>query len=55
MSAVQRGPHDDLILTDEPLIAQRTAWFETYTSQKSVFALDAGGPYSCPCCGHVTL
>jgi hypothetical protein len=55
MSAVWRGPDDDPSLTDEQLIAQRTAWFETYTSQKNVFASEPGGPYSCPCCGHVTL
>jgi hypothetical protein len=54
-SAVIRGPGDDPTLTDEELIARRTAWFAAYTSQKNVFAPEAGGPYSCPCCGHVTL
>jgi hypothetical protein len=54
-AAVVRGPHDDPSLTDEELIAQRTRWFETYTAQKNVFADTSGGPYSCPCCGHVTL
>ena len=50
-----RGPHDDPSMTDEELIAQRTGWFETYNAQKNVFATKSGGPYSCPCCGHVTL
>lgn len=54
-SVVLRGPHDDPLLTDEQLIAQRTQWFEAYTSQTNVFAQESGGPYSCPCCGHVTL
>jgi hypothetical protein len=52
---VVRGPHDDPSLSDEELIVQRTRWFEAYTSQKNVFADSSGGPYSCPCCGHVTL
>ena len=42
-------------MTDEELIAQRTGWFETYHAQNNVFANRSGGPYSCPCCGHVTL
>ena len=50
-----RGPGDDPSLSDEELIAQRTAWFETYTSQRNVFAPSDGGPYTCPCCGHPTL
>ena len=50
-----RGPNDDPSLTDEQLLAQRTQWFETYTSQANVFGPASGGPYSCPCCGHVTL
>lgn len=54
-SAVVRGPHDDPSLTDAELIAQRTRWFEMYTAQKNVFANESGGPYSCPCCGHVSL
>lgn len=54
-SSVVRGPHDDPSLSDEELIAQRTRWFEAYTSQKNVFADSSGGPYSCPCCGHLTL
>ena len=54
-SAVVRGPHDDPSLTDEQLIVQRTQWFETYAAQKNVFAPSSDGPYSCPCCGHVTL
>jgi cysteine-rich CPCC protein len=52
---VVRGPHDDPSLSDEELIAQRTAWFAAYTSQKNVFAPSGGGPYTCPCCGHPTL
>lgn len=52
---VVRGPHDDPSLSDEELIIQRTRWFEAYTSQKNVFAHGPGGPYSCPCCGHLTL
>jgi hypothetical protein len=31
------------------------SWFETYTSYRNVRADAADGPYSCPCCGHVTL
>jgi Cysteine-rich CPCC len=54
-SAVVRGPHDDPVRSDEELMAQRTRWFETYTAQKNVLAGTSGGPYSCPCCGHVTL
>lgn len=53
--AVQRGPHDDPSLTDEQLVAQRQKWFEAYTSRTNVFAPESGGPYSCPCCGHLTL
>jgi hypothetical protein len=54
-SAIIRGPGDDPTLTDEELTARRTAWFEAYTSQRNVFAPQGGGPYSCPCCGHLTL
>lgn len=54
-SAVLRGPNDDPSLTDAQLTAQRTDWFEMYAAQKNVFANESGGPYSCPCCGHVTL
>src|SRR5215211_4909943 len=53
--AVVRGPHDDPSLTDEQLIAQRTRWFEMYIALKNVIADESGGPYSCPCCGHITL
>ena len=52
---VVRGPHDDPSLTDAELIAQRTQWFEMYTGQRNVLADESGGPYSCPCCGHLTL
>lgn len=55
MAVVVRGPQDDPSLTDEQLLASRTQWFETYSSQWNVFAPKAGGPYSCPCCGHITL
>ena len=54
-ATVVRWPHDDPSLTDDQLITQRTQWFEAYTSQKNVVASESGGPYSCPCCGHVTL
>ncbi|MCR6488709.1 hypothetical protein M8542_38360 [Amycolatopsis sp. OK19-0408] len=54
-SAVIRGPGDDPSLSDEELVARRTAWFEAYTSLKNVFAPLEGGPYTCPCCGHPTL
>jgi hypothetical protein len=52
---VLRGPHDDPSLTDEQLLAQRSQWFKGYTSMKNVYAPESDGPYSCPCCGHVTL
>jgi cysteine-rich CPCC protein len=52
---VIRGPHDDPILSDEELIAQRTAWFQRYTQIKNIYAPPSDGPYSCPCCGHVEL
>lgn len=55
MSGVTRGPKDDPNLSDEEVVARRTAWFHAYTSQRNVFAPADGGPYSCPCCGHVTL
>lgn len=45
----------DTSLSDEELIARRTAWFHAYTSQKNVVAPLEGGPYTCPCCGHPTL
>lgn len=50
-----RGPDDDPSLTGEELRASRRQWFATYTSHRNVLAPEAGGPYSCPCCGHVTL
>lgn len=49
------GPHDDPTLTDDELVAARNQWFERYTSQPKAIAPAAGGPYSCPCCGHITL
>ena len=54
-SPVVRGPGDDPSSSDEESIAQRTRWFEAYTSQQNVFADSSGGPYSCPYCGRVTL
>jgi hypothetical protein len=52
---VLRGPHDDPHLSDDELVAKRVRWFAIYTSQRNVVAPEAGGPYSCPCCGHLTL
>lgn len=54
-SSVVHGPNDDPSLSDEELVAQRAAWFGAYVSMRSVFAPQGGGPYSCPCCGHLTL
>lgn len=53
--SVLRGPNDDPNLTDEQLLVQRAQWFEAYTSQLNVFAKVSDRPYSCPCCGHLTL
>ncbi|KRB75117.1 hypothetical protein ASE01_17310 [Nocardioides sp. Root190] len=53
--AVERGPHDDPSLSDDELVTQRTKWFQSYIAQQNVFAGQPGGPYSCPCCGHLTL
>lgn len=52
---VQRGPNDDPSLSDEQLVEARTQWFVGYTSRRNVFAPESGGPYTCPCCGHLTL
>jgi hypothetical protein len=52
---VVRGPSDDAALSDDELVARRVAWFQWYTSRRNVFAPKDGGPYSCPCCGHLTL
>jgi hypothetical protein len=52
---VIRGPHDDPSSSGDELIAKRKQWFESYTSRRNVFAPRDGGPYSCPCCGHLTL
>jgi hypothetical protein len=43
------------MLSDEELLAQRTRWFDFYTSQLNVRAEAVDGGYSCPCCGHMTL
>lgn len=48
-------PGDDPNLSDDELIAQRTTWFEAYTSQLNVFAPSSDAEYSCPCCGHPNL
>ncbi|MEP7795599.1 CPCC family cysteine-rich protein [Sanguibacter sp. 25GB23B1] len=53
--AVVRGPGDDPSLSDEELLDRRRLWFERYLAQRNVFAPTAGGPYTCPCCGHSTL
>jgi cysteine-rich CPCC protein len=52
---VVRGPGDDPRITDEELLARRTAWFEAYTAFQNVFAPAGAGPYTCPCCGHPAL
>src|SRR5262245_54638299 len=55
MAGVVRGPSDDPNLTDDELLAQRTAWFASYTSMRNVFAAPGDSLYTCPCCGHATL
>lgn len=50
-----RGPGDDPAVSDDEIVRRRRAWFEAYVSQRNVFAGPGGGPYSCPCCGHLTL
>ena len=50
-----RGPNDDPTLSDNELVAQRTQWFKEYVAMEGVTGDRAAGPYSCPCCGHVTL
>jgi hypothetical protein len=55
MARVLRGPDDDPGLSDEEILAQRQAWFDGYVRVHNVTAPAAGGPYSCPCCGHLTL
>jgi hypothetical protein len=52
---VVRGPNDDPEVSDEELLAQRRSWFEGYTRLCNVVAHTAHGPYTCPCCGHLTL
>ena len=52
---VPPSPNDDPDLSDEELLAARTAWFQAYTPKRSVIASAAGGPYTCPCCGYRTL
>lgn len=52
---VVRGPNDDPALSDDEIVARRTAWFEAYVSLENVLAPASDGPYSCPCCGHLTL
>jgi len=55
MPEVQRGPNDDPSLSDDELVAQRTAWFKSYLSRGNVTAKPSAIRYSCPCCGHRTL
>ncbi|SFR27110.1 Cysteine-rich CPCC [Lentzea waywayandensis] len=31
------------------------AWFGSYISMKNVYGSADGGPYTCSCCGHLTL
>ena len=52
---VVRGPDDDPNLSDDELLEQRRRWFESYTRLRNVTAPVDGGPYTCPCCGHLTL
>jgi hypothetical protein len=54
-SAVVRDPGDDPTLSDDELLARRNGRFEPYATFRNVHADEAGGPYSCPCCGHATL
>jgi len=55
MPDIVRGPNDDPNLTDEELLTQRRAWFDSYTSMRNVFAPPGASLYTCPCCGHKTL
>lgn len=55
MASVHRGPNDDPSLSDDEVIVRREAWFERYVGMRNVTATASGGPYSCPCCGHLTL
>ncbi|WP_421121570.1 CPCC family cysteine-rich protein [Aquihabitans daechungensis] len=55
MPSVERGPNDDPSIPDEGLLELRNQWFAAYTAQKNVVASPGDAPYSCPCCGHVTL
>ena len=55
VAGVVRGPEDDPELSDDELVARRTAWFESYTTQRNVVAPRSGERYTCPCCGHRTL
>jgi len=42
-------------MSDDEIVRRRTAWFEFYTGQRNVVAPLRTEPYSCPCCGHLTL
>jgi hypothetical protein len=53
--AVQHGPHESAGRSAEELVERRRRWFEFYTEQGNVTAPLGGGPYTCPCCGHLTL
>ena len=50
-----RGPNDDPSMSDAALASRRTEWFAAYTTQRNVVAPQRDVPYTCPCCGHVTL
>lgn len=40
---------------DENLLKSRARWFASYATAKNVCAPRRAEPYSCPCCGHLTL
>jgi hypothetical protein len=52
---VTRGPNDDPNLSDDEIVRRRAEWFQFYTGQRNVFAPPGAEPYTCPCCGHLTL
>jgi len=52
---VGRHPDDDPSPPADQGARQRLAWFDAYTSRRSVLAPAGDAPYSCPCCGHATL
>ena len=52
---VASNPVPESEVPPKQVVAARKAWFSSYTSVKNVFAPADGGPYTCPCCGHLTL